>query len=80
VYLVDQGGGNLRLEEVCHAMMDAARVAAGALDEVFRQAAATRQPDLETTLHERGDGLTADEARSSGDEDTSSHGFEPEKT
>ena len=80
LYLIDQSGRNLRLEKVCDAMMDAVWMAANALDEIFRQAAATRQPDVETPIHKGDDGLATDESRSSGDEDALSHGVEPDAT
>jgi hypothetical protein len=80
VNLVDQGGWNPWLKKACHSVMDAAGPAARELDKRVWHLAATRQPDLEATLHERTDGLTADEPRSSGNEDASSHGMEPETT
>jgi hypothetical protein len=78
--LGDHLGWDRRLEEVCRPMMDAAWSSAGELGQVVGQAVATRQPDLEAPLHQWGDGLAADESRSSGDKDASHHDGEPGTT
>jgi len=75
--LLNQGCGDFRPKKVRHSMVDASRVAVSEVGKILWPRVAARQPDLKTSLHEWGDGLTADESRSSGDEDASSHGREP---